>query len=145
MQVHRKGKELEEERRGLIAVVIGNSQRDRWKLERRGRRKKGPMICRQRQEKRSVKIVVQHLSRPTEKNPSSQVQTLFLILTYVSVASCKILCLHSFCKYSWAVLAAITQPVHKHKSSFEFWKCKAQLFGLSCYHWMLFAVRQLAW
>lgn len=103
-----------------------------------------PMICRQKQEKRSVKMVVQDLPRQTEQNPRSQVQTIFLILTHVSATSCKIPCLHSFCKYSWAVLAAITQPPHKHKSSFEFWKCTAQFFGFSWYHRELFAARQLA-
>ena len=62
LQVHRKGKGLEEERRGFIAVVTGESQKDRWKLERR--RWKVPMICRERQEKSAVKMVVQDLPIP---------------------------------------------------------------------------------
>lgn len=63
LQVHREGKGLEKERRGgFIAVVIGESQKDRWRLERR--RRKVPMICRERQKKRAVKMVVQDLPRP---------------------------------------------------------------------------------
>lgn len=110
-----------------------------WK---EGKEEERPMICKQRQE------ICEYGSAGFTQTRLSKIQAvrfrLFLILSHVSVASCKILCLHSFCKYSWAVLAAITQPPHKHKSSFEFWKCMAQFFGLSCYHWMLFAVRQLA-